>query len=253
MYYYLGLQSSGADEGTTGFMMINCRTKEATWIQQAGATEEAARRSAQGAVQEKGYIGSEGITYNVGGHATYEFLLKDGAGLMKMIALVNVYDHNIYGVGVDRLSALRNYAIKMNSRGNASIGGVSNLEVLTVTGKISRFNSEVSNGNTLYYLMVEDQSRQFFGSSSVSSEFCLSKVGDLVTISFIEVEDHAEVEIRKFDNRSINLVKNPALEVTIARQDSVVQRVEDKKREVVLDKDWEKLSPEEKRELLRKK
>jgi hypothetical protein len=44
MYYYLGLQSSGADEGTVGFMMINCRTKASVWIQQAGATEELQRR-----------------------------------------------------------------------------------------------------------------------------------------------------------------------------------------------------------------
>jgi hypothetical protein len=101
--------------------MINCRTKKTTWIRQAGATEEAARASAEGMVQEKGYVGSDGITYNINGHATYEFLLKDNAGLMKMIALVNVHDHNIVGVASDRLGAMRNYAVKMNGRGNGAV------------------------------------------------------------------------------------------------------------------------------------
>jgi len=252
MYYYLGLQSSGADEGTVGFMMINCRTKKSTWIQQSGATEAAARKSAEGAVQEKGYVGSDGITYNIDGHATYEFLLKDNGGLMKMIALVNVYDHNVVGVGIDRLSAIRNYSVKMNSRGNASIGTASELEVIQLSSKISRFNSEVNGGNTIYYLMIDGHDLQFYGTSSISTEFCLSKPGDNVTLSFINSGLKGDVEIRTFDNQNINLVINPIEEKILEQQDSIQNRREEKLKNNLLDRKWEDLTPKEKKALLKK-
>jgi hypothetical protein len=253
MYYYLGLQSKGSDQGTTGFLMINCRTKKTTWIRQAGATEEAARASAEGMVQEKGYVGSDGITYNINGHATYEFLLKDNAGLMKMIALVNVHDHNIVGVASDRLGAMRNYAVKMNGRGNASVGHTTDLEVVESVSKIIRFNSEVNTGNTIYYFMVEGLNTQFFGTSSISTEFCLSRPGDVVAFSFIQTENDADIEVGRFDNRSINLARNPVEAVNLAQNDSVRDVRLNRQREDVLDRTWETMSPEEKKQLLEKK
>lgn len=52
-YYYTGMTSVGNDDATTGFIMVNTRTKEATYFELAGATEEAAQASAEGMLQEK--------------------------------------------------------------------------------------------------------------------------------------------------------------------------------------------------------
>ncbi|MDC1105233.1 hypothetical protein OAT16_00910 [Prolixibacteraceae bacterium] len=49
-YWYSGLTSVGADEGTVGFVMVNTRTKETVWYRQVGATEQAAMQSAMGKV-----------------------------------------------------------------------------------------------------------------------------------------------------------------------------------------------------------
>lgn len=251
MYYYFGLQSKGAEQGTVGFMMVNCRTKESTWIKQAGATEDAAKASAEGAVQEKGYTGSDGITYNVAGYATYEFLLKDKAGLMKSIALVNVHDHNVVGVGTDRLTAIRNYLTKMNSRGNAAIGEESNLELVTFEGVVTRFNGEVNSGNTIYYFMIEGNKNQFFGTSSISTEFCLTKPNDRVKVTFIQT--NGEVEVKSFDNVAIGIPLSVAEKKVLQETDSISGEKLVKEQGKVADQKWENLTPAEKAKLLNNK
>lgn len=206
MYYYLGLQSKGAEQGTVGFIMVDCRTKQSTWIKQAGATEQAARDSAEGSLQEKDYVGSEGITYNVDGLATYEFLMKDKSGLMKSIALVNVHDHGVVGIGENRLMAIRNYLTKMNSRGNVAREMASDLDLVTREGIISRFNGEVNSGNTVYYFLLEGVATPFYGTSSVASELSLTKMQDKVVLTYF-AKEAGEIEIKSFDNLDIGISK----------------------------------------------
>ncbi|MFA9209037.1 MAG: hypothetical protein ACEQSN_12570, partial [Yersinia sp. (in: enterobacteria)] len=118
-YFYFGITSKGKENSTVGFVMVDTRTKKVHWFKQAGATEDAAKKSAEGKVQEKQYVGSDGVTYNIDGHPTYEFLLKDKGGLMKLIALVSVHDHTIVGVGENRQEALEDYRAQLTNRGNA--------------------------------------------------------------------------------------------------------------------------------------
>lgn len=250
MYHYIGLQSKGGNGGTVGFIMVDCRTKEAVWIQQTGATESAAKKSAEDAISSTRYTGSEGITYNIGGHATYEFLMMGEGSLRKAIALVNVHDHNIVGTGIDRLSAIHDYTVKMNSKGNASIGKTSDLDVEKTEGIVTRFNQEVNGGNTIYYFTVTGQHAQFFGTSSISTEFCLTKPGDKVLITFILTEN--DVEIQSFDNLDIGFKKTEAENRVLARVDSVKGKQLEKQQEKTLDQKWEEKSPEEKRALLKK-
>jgi hypothetical protein len=46
-------------------VLVDTRTKEATFINKVNATEYAAQSSAQGKVQEKGYEASLPIPYNI--------------------------------------------------------------------------------------------------------------------------------------------------------------------------------------------
>ncbi len=251
MYYYIGLQSKGADQSTVGFMLINCRTKKSTWIKQAGATETAARASAEGIVQEKGYVGSDGITYNIGGYPTYEFLLKDKSGLMKLIALVNVHDHNVVGIGSDRLTAIRSYLTKMNSRGNAVVSQTREMVEKSIRTKISRFDREIANGNTIYFFMIDGVKKQFFGTSSISTEFCLTTHGDSVTITYLD-SDQSEIEVSSFDNHDIGILKSAPQLLKEANADKVNKEQLKISQNKVLDKKWEDLSPSEKQKLLKK-
>ena len=247
LYYYIGLCSVGSDESTVGFMMVDCRTKEPIWIHQTGATETAAQRSAEGIVQAERLKASEGITYNIGGHATYEFLMKDKEGLMKKIALVSVQNYEDVAVGDDRQSAIRSYLMKVGkNRGNRVSEGVSLIEK-TLEGRITRFGSEVNNGSTLYHLMIEGRNNQFISDGNFS-ELCLSRVGDKVRIKFIE--DEGEIHLEDFDNLEFeSAVSAGNVQLREKNQQIDSLRRESQKEKVLEDK-FEKLTPEQKQELL---
>lgn len=186
-YYYIGLQSKGDEKSTSGFMMINTRTKEAHWFQQAGATESAAGKSALDEVKEKNYRRSEGICYNIDGHATYEFLLLGDAGLTKMIALVNVGNHGIVGVGEDRQQARYAYQSALHSMGNTVSYSGNDSQGQVMLDRVLRIGSSVSSGQSIYYLIVAGRPTiGFFGNGSLSTTLALTQPGDSVAVAFAE-------------------------------------------------------------------
>ena len=67
--------------------------------QMSGATETAAMSSAQGKVQQYGYIASFPMIINLDGEPTYFMTLKDNAGLIKQYAFVSVATYTDVGTG----------------------------------------------------------------------------------------------------------------------------------------------------------
>lgn len=198
-YYYTGITSVGADESTIGFMLVDTRTKETVLYRQPGATEAAAQSSAMGKVQEKGYISSFPIMYNINGIATYVMSLKDQAGLIKMIAMVSVEDYSIVGVGDELKDALRNYKDAYNSSGNNPIVTPST-NSKSVAGRITRISEDISGGNSYYYMMIEGvETKIFIGSSSVSRKLPLTAVGDSVKLIYDDGKKE-EIDLTGFEN-----------------------------------------------------
>lgn len=206
-YWYTGLTSVGADEGTVGFILCDTRTKKTKWYKQIGATEQAARYSAMGKVQEKGYIASDPIVYNINNNATYVMSLKDQAGLVKMVAMVAVEDYSIVGVGNDLTEALRAYRSALNASGSNTTT-TSNAQRFSIRSRITRISNDVNSGNTYYYLMLENYGHKIFvGTSAVSPELTLSAIGDYVNISY-EDGSNPTVDIVAFDNENISPEKS---------------------------------------------
>ncbi|NME67392.1 hypothetical protein [Flammeovirga aprica] len=203
-YWYTGLTSVGSDEGTVGFVLVDTRTKETIWYRQIGATEQAARQSAMGKVQEKGYVASFPITYNINGMPTYVMSLKDRAGLIKMIAMVSVEDYTIVGVGNTIKEALRSYKNSLNSKGN-SVSPSTYANTYEITSIVTRISKDIRNGNTNYYLMVKDkQEKLFIGSSMISSELPITAVGDSIMVRYDDGNSEI-VDIVDFENLTIDL------------------------------------------------
>lgn len=195
-YWYTGLTSVGQEEGTIGFVLVNTRTKETTRYKQVGATEEAARRSAMGKVQEKKYIGSFPILYNINNVPTYVLSLKDQAGLIKMVAMVSVRDHSIVGVGETLEEALRSY------RGGRVVDKKEG--IYTTYGHIQRIQSSLINGKTSYYFTLDNvPNKIFLGESIVSTEFPLTAVSDSVMVAYDDAR-RATIPVAKFDNLELN-------------------------------------------------
>lgn len=195
-YWYTGLTSVGQEQGTIGFVLVNTRTKETTRYKQVGATEEAARRSAMGKVQEKKYIGSFPILYNINNVPTYVLSLKDQAGLIKMVAMVSVRDHSIVGVGETLEEALRSY------RGGKVVDKKEG--IYTTYGHVKRIQSSLIDGKTSYYFTLDNvPNKIFLGESIVSTEFPLTAVSDSVMVAYDDARQ-ATVPVAKFDNLDLN-------------------------------------------------
>ena len=202
-YWYTGITSAGADDSTIGFMLVDTRTKEAKLYKQPGATETAAMVSATGKVQEKNYDATFPVMYNILGKPTYVMSLKDKAGLVKMVAFVSVEDFNIVGIGDTKEEALRSYREQLKSKGNNVQVENDNTKVVK-TGTVKRISSDVIDGNTSYYFILEGINDSIFiVSSKVSHEVPLTKEGDSIKISY-DKEHKGNIDILEFDNISMN-------------------------------------------------
>ncbi len=188
IYWYTGITSSGKDESTVGFILVNARTKEAKWYKVAGADESGARKSAEGQVQEKGYRAGYPILYNIHGVPTYISPLKDKEGLLKAVAFISVENYTQVGVGSDIESAMRNYQQVLSSKGNQFIPG-NEMTPVKLQGKVSRVSTVVKNGESYFYFMLEGDNRIFVGTVSTSPRLPLVKVGDTVTVQANDSSD----------------------------------------------------------------
>jgi len=202
-FWYTGLTSVGSDEGTVGFILVDTRTKEAFWYKQAGATESAARASAEGKVQEKRYTATKAVIYNLGGVPTYIMSLTDNAGLVKMYAAVSVADYTKVEVGETLSELLMNYRGRLRTSGAG--GPSSSPEAETawtdLDGAVFRISSEVAGGNTFYYLiLVERPGTILEGQSRLSRELPLTRPGDRVRVRYLEDSEQEILDLQAFDN-----------------------------------------------------
>ncbi|WP_235827798.1 hypothetical protein [Flavobacterium amnicola] len=200
-YWYTGLTSVGKDESAVGFVLVDTRTKKATFYKQSGATEYAAQSSAQGKVQEKGYDASLPIPYNINNIPTYVMTLKDKGGLVKMFAMVSINDYTIVGVGNTMREALMSYKGAYNMSGNI-IKPNANTDKKTLQSTIVRIQNDVKNGNSFYYFTVTDYPKIFVGTSQLSNELPITRVGDVVEISF-DIDNEDVIDVSTFKNNSV--------------------------------------------------
>ncbi len=200
-YWYTGITSVGKDESAVGFVMVDTRTKQTTFYKQSGATEIAAQSSAQGKVQEKGFVASLPIPYNINNIPTYVMTLKDNGGLVKMYAMVSISDYTIVGTGNTMREALTAYKTAFNSSGN-KINVDSKSAKKVVESTIVRIQNDVKNGNSFYYFTVKDYPNIFVGSSQISNQLPLTAVGDRVKISF-DLDTEEIIDVSQFENLSL--------------------------------------------------
>ena len=201
-YWYTGITSSGGDESTVGFMLVDSRTKEAKLYMQTGATETAAMTSAEGKVQEKNYEATFPVMYNIYGTPTYVCALKDKAGLVKSVAFISVEDYSVLGVGDNKKDALAAYKDALESDGE-DLKFETDTDDVVLNDKIQRISADVQGGATTYYFTLQDNSKFIFkGTSKVSNELPLTNVGDNVVVTYTKT-DATTINITKFENNSI--------------------------------------------------
>ncbi len=151
VYLYTGITSVSSDESNLGFVLINLRTKETNYYASPGAEEFSAMASAEGLVQEKGYVASFPLLINLNNKPTYLLSLKDNAGLVKMYAFIDVADYQ--KVVVSDASLGIDVAAEKYLKENTTIDNTNVKEKDIVISKVS---TAVLDGNTIYYFTDTD-------------------------------------------------------------------------------------------------
>ena len=191
VYMYTGITSVVSDESNIGFILSNQRTKETRFYSVAGAEEYSAMDSARGQVQQMNYTATFPLLLNIADQPSYFMALKDAAGLVKMYAMVNVSQYQIVATGSSVADCESSYRLMLARNGliSDSDTDVKPTGQGQVTGTIAEIRSAVVEGNTWYYLRLQDGTVYYAISAADDKNAVILSVGDQVTVTFAEGED----------------------------------------------------------------
>ncbi len=191
VYMYTGITSVVSDQSNIGFILSNQRTKETRFYPVAGAEEYSAMDSARGQVQQMNYTATFPLLLNIADQPSYFMALKDAAGLVKMYAMVNVSQYQIVATGATVADCEGNYRLMLARNGliDQSDTDITPSGQSQVTGAIAEIRSAVVDGNTWYYLRLQDGAVYYAISAADDQNAVILSVGDQVTVTFAEGED----------------------------------------------------------------
>lgn len=191
VYMYTGITSVVSDESNVGFILSNQRTKETRFYSVAGAEEYSAMDSARGQVQQMNYTATFPLLLNIADQPSYFMALKDAAGLVKMYAMVNVSQYQIVATGATVADCESNYRLMLARNGLIDRGDtdITPSGQGQVTGTIAEIRSAVVDGNTWYYLRLQDGTVYYAISATDDKNAVILSVGDSVTITFTEGDE----------------------------------------------------------------
>ena len=191
VYMYTGITSVVSDESNIGFILSNQRTKETHFYSVAGAEEYSAMDSAQGQVQQMKYEATFPLLLNISDQPTYFMALKDAAGLVKMYAMVNVSQYQIVATGNTVAECESNYRVMLarNNLISQEDTEVQSSDQQEITGVIAEIRSAVIEGNTWYYLRLEQGDVYYAVSSADQRSAALLSVGDTVRVQYMAGEE----------------------------------------------------------------
>ena len=192
VWVYTGITSVGQDASNVGFVLMNQRTAETKYYPISGATERSAMDSAEGKVQQMKYTATFPLLLNIAGEPTYFIALKDGAGLVKQYAMVNISKYTIVAIGDSITSCEKSYRDLLKSN-NISTNNVSSNEQKK-TGTISKMVDAVIEGNSHYYVMFENDSAIYDFTVSELIDIVRYTVGDRITITYHEGSSYNTVQ-----------------------------------------------------------
>lgn len=193
VWVYSGVTSVSGDQSNVGFVLMNQRTMETRFYKIEGAIEDSAMSSAEGQVQNLGYVATFPLLLNIADEPTYFMALKDASGLVKKYAMVNVQKYQWVAIGDTIRECEKNYSELLNTNGIVS----QNKDTLKqISGKITAIAPVVLEGTTHYYLCLEGSEDIY--DVDMSEEALIGIIrygeGDRISISYTEGYGLHEVE-----------------------------------------------------------
>ena len=190
VWVYTGVTSVSGDRSNVGFVLINQRTRETRYYEVAGAEEYSAMESAEGQVQNLGYRATFPLLLNIADEPTYFIALKDNAGLVKKYAMVNIQKYQNVAIG-DTVASCEQTYIKMLKTGGGSSSTPQDIQ--KIQGVIKKIAQGVIEGNTHFYLVLENSELIFDVPLADFMEVLRYDVGDEISIEYSQGEPVSSV------------------------------------------------------------
>ena len=183
VWVYTGVTSVSGDQSNVGFVLMNQRTRETRYYKVNGAEEYSAMGSAEGQVQNLGYQATFPILLNISNEPTYFMALKDSAGLVKKYAMVNIQKYQNVAIG-DTVSACQDAYRKLLNTSGITAGNTGDSKKMT--GTIRRIAQSVLDGNSHFYLVLNDHEEIFDVPVQDFLQVVTLQEGDKVTVEYLE-------------------------------------------------------------------
>lgn len=200
VWMYTGVTSVTSDQSIIGFVLVNQRTKEASFYNVTGGTEYSAQQAAEGRVMDLGYSATFPLLLNIGGEPTYFLSLKDPKNqIVQQYALINVanYNNNQMGVtGTDLSKCLASYIESLKQKGitvdinpdDVVTPGTDETPVAvskeSVTGVITDIRTAVMGGESYYYVKLDSNAAYFVIAAVKEQSVVILNKGDTVTVTY---------------------------------------------------------------------
>lgn len=194
VWLYSGVTSVSGDQSNVGFVLMNQRTMETRFYKIEGAIEDSAMSSAEGQVQNLGYLASFPLLVNVSGEPTYFMALKDDAGLVKKYAMVNIQKYQWVAIGDNVNECRKNYTFLLRTNGITGTGTSS--DETEAKGKIKAMAPIVIENNTHYYMYLEENDvvYDFDMTNTDLLPIITYQAGDAIKVSYVEEDGMRKVQ-----------------------------------------------------------
>ena len=187
VWYFTGVTSLSNDASNIGFIISNARTGEYKYYPVIGAEEHSAMNSAQGEVQEKGYVASFPALVNIAGEPTYIMVLKDDTRIVRLYALVNVKNYSIVVTAENQKEAIEAYRKELIEEGVIESGGDIGEHTETHSIKVAEVRLAILDGETVVYITADD-GRVYKGYLNLDESLMLIRNGEEISVECTPTE-----------------------------------------------------------------
>ena len=192
VWVYTGVTSATADNSIVGFVLVNQRTAESHYYSVPGATEDSAMGSAEGQVQNLRYTATFPLLINVANQPTYFMALKDGEGLVKKFAMIDIQHYQNVAVGDTVADCQKAYLALLATNGvTAASESVASTEA---QGVIVNMVQAVVESNSHFYVKLEGDSKIYDFALPGLIEIVGYREGDTIRFAYLEGDPTNPVE-----------------------------------------------------------
>ena len=172
---------------------MNQRTGEATYFSMAGATEQSAMESAEGQVQNLRYTATFPLLLNIESQPTYFMALKDGAGLVKKFAMVNIESYQYVAVGDTVAECQQEYVRLLANNGILSDEQAQSAAAQATPGEpaqgtIATIAQAVIDGNSHFYVTLKGDDAVYDFALPGLISIVTYQVGDEIEFTYTQEE-----------------------------------------------------------------